>query len=66
MTAWNLKQLKDEMNSNLAMCRTSHERLMCRALCGKEIRQRAHELAATRKLTPGETAIAQEFGYPAH
>lgn len=34
-----------------------------RALGGKEIREKAAEWSAIRKLTPGELAIAQEFGY---
>lgn len=65
MTAWNLKQLKDAMNQDLLMCHTTLEKTMCRVVCGKEIRERAYEIAAVRKLTPGEVAIASKFGYRA-
>lgn len=60
---WNLKQLKDAMNMDLGACHTAFERSMVKAICGKEIRETAERLATTRKLTPGELAIAQEFGF---
>jgi hypothetical protein len=65
MKAWNLKQLYDAHMLDLAMCNTKLESSMCRAIGGKEIRETAERIAATRKLTPGEIAIAEEFGYHA-
>jgi len=61
--AWTIKQLKDALTENLAMCQTAHEQIMCKAVGGKEIREKAIEWARIRKLSPGEVAIAQEFGY---
>ena len=61
---WNLKQLKDAMTADLAMCHSAFERSMCKVICESEIRKRAHEIAALRKLTPGEMAIAEDAGYP--
>ncbi len=63
MKAWNIKQLKEAMNKSLAQCNTQLERDCCKAICGIEIREAAKEFSKTRKLTPGELAIAQEFGY---
>ena len=65
MHPWNLKHLKAALDNDLLECHTALERQLCRTIGGKEIRARAHEIAATRKLTPGEAAIAAEFGYPA-
>lgn len=62
---WNLKQLKDRYNDELVHCYNHFERINYRAIAGREMRRRAHEIAATRPLTPGELAIAEEFGYPA-
>jgi hypothetical protein len=63
LKTWSIRQLRDAMNQDLFMCHTEHERLMVRAICGKEIREHAEQFSKTRKLTPGEIAIAQEFGY---
>lgn len=63
MKAWNLKQLADALTADLAQCHTNLERSMVKAIGGKEIRERAEEIAATRKLTPGEYAIAARYGY---
>lgn len=63
MQAWNLKHLHDAMVRDIDACRTPHERLMCRAICGQEIRETADRLSQTRKLTPGEAAIAAEHGW---
>jgi hypothetical protein len=60
---WNLKQLADALARDLQTCQSSFERGMARAIAGKEIRERAYEIAATRKLTPGEIAIAEQYGY---
>jgi hypothetical protein len=61
--AWNIKQLKERMDGDLAMCHSQFERNMVKAISGKEIRELAEQISATRRLTPGETAIAQEFGF---
>ena len=62
-THWNIKQLQSAMQENLTQCHTALERSMVRAIAGKELRERAVEIAATRKLTPGEIAIAESYGY---
>ena len=62
-TYWNIKQLHNAMLEDLALCHTAFERGMMRAIAGKELRERAAEIAATRKLTPGEIAIAESYGY---
>ncbi len=59
----NIKQLREAMEGDLALCRTSHERINVKAICGAEIRELANQLSAIRRLTPAEVAIAQEFGW---
>ena len=63
MEAWNIKQLKQALEASIAACQSQHEISMCKAIAGKEIRERAQEWAMTRKLTPVEVAIARDFGY---
>ena len=63
MTEWNIKQLAAALASDLQACQTSHERLMVNAIGGREIREAAARFAALRKLTPGEVAIASQYGY---
>lgn len=63
MQAWTIKQLYEAMNNDLTKCQTNHERIMVKAICGKEIREKAIEWSKTRKLTPIEVSIAQGFGY---
>jgi hypothetical protein len=63
MKPWNIKQLKEAMLNDLKECNNDFERSMVTAICGIEIREKAYEFAKTRKLTPGEIAIASEFGY---
>ena len=63
--AWTIKQLRVAMDSSLANCHSQFERSMVKAICGKEMRELAETLSVTRKLTPGEIAIAQEFGFHA-
>lgn len=65
MNERNLKQLADAMARDLAQCRTAFERGMVRAIGGKEIRERAEQIASIRKLTPGEIAIASQYGFRA-
>lgn len=52
-----------KMDDDLKACSNKFERTMVKTICGKEIREKAVEFAKTRKLTPGEVAIAQRFGY---
>jgi ethanolamine ammonia-lyase small subunit len=63
MENWTIKQLKEAMIKDLQACHSDLERSMVKAVCGKEIREKAKEWAKTRKLTPSEIAIASEFGY---
>lgn len=65
MKAWNIKQLKEKMIEDLNACHSDLERSMVKAIGGKEIREKAIEFSMVRKLTPGEVAIASEFGYKA-
>lgn len=62
-TPWTIKQLQEQLERDLTMCQTSHERIMVKAICGKEIREKAIEWAKQRKLTPMEIAIASQYGY---
>jgi hypothetical protein len=65
MNLWNLQQLQSAIQADLALCHSAFERGMVRAIAGKELRERAAEIAASRKLTPGEIAIAESYGYRA-
>lgn len=58
-----IQQLKLAHLDDLKACQTSHERLMCRAINGKQIRDTAEQLAEVRSLTLVERAIAAEFGW---
>ena len=63
MNPWTIKQLAEAMERDLAACQSEFERGMVRAIAGKEIRERARQWAAVRKLTPAEVAIASAYGY---
>lgn len=65
MQALTIKQLAEALNNDYKACHTNLERSMVRAIGGKEIRETAIRLAATRKLTPAELAIAEQHGYRA-
>ena len=62
---WTVTQLQKLLNNDLKSCHTAHERMMIKAIGGKEIRETAIAFAQTRKLTPGEIAIASQYGYRA-
>ena len=62
-TPWNIKHLQSAMQADLALCHTAFERNMVRTIAGKELRERAAEIAAIRQLTPSEIAIAEIYGY---
>lgn len=55
--------LKASLDQDLRQCHTQLEIDCCKAVGGLEIRETAQAIAATRALTPGELAIAREFGY---
>ena len=63
MKHWTIKQLNDAMQKDLMACHTDFERSMVKAICGKEIREKAIEWSKTRKLTPSEVAIASQYGF---
>ena len=62
-TPWTIKHLYEALERDLAQCTTQLERDCCKALGGKEIREKAQQWAKERKLTPMEVAIAQRFGF---
>lgn len=66
LEAWSIKQLKEAMTHDLANCQTDSQRDEVKAFCGNEIKKKAEEFSRIRKLTPGEIAIAEEFGYNAN
>jgi hypothetical protein len=63
MQNWTIKQLKEKLIEDLTLCQTNHERIMVKAISGKEIREKAIEWSKIRKLTPIEVAIASEYGF---
>lgn len=63
MNKWNIRQYYEEMQRDLSACNNDFERSMVRAIAGKELREAAERFASLRKLTPGEVAIAEQFGY---
>ena len=48
---------------DLPACQTALERQCATVIHGKEVRERATRVAATRSLTPGELAIAEAYGW---
>ena len=54
---WTLTGLYRAMLDDLKACNSDFERNMCRAICGKEIKGKAIEIRAMRKLTPGEESV---------
>jgi hypothetical protein len=63
MKSWTIKQLHEQLTIDLSYCQTTHERIMVKAISGKEIREKAIEWSKIRKLTPAEVAIASEYGF---
>ena len=61
LQAWNLKQLHEQLQKDLLLCHTDFERSMVRAIGGKEIREKALQFKAERKLTPIEESILQMY-----
>lgn len=60
---WTLHQLQEMLREDLAACQTANERSCALAIGGAEIREKARLWAQSRKLTPGEVAIASQYGY---
>ena len=60
---WNIHQLEEALQSDLSMCNNEFERINCIAIGGKEIRELASKLQQSGKLTPGQYAIAQKYGF---
>lgn len=56
---WTIKQLYQSMLEDLNACKTDLERMICKTICTKEIREKAKEFKKTRKLTPVEVAILE-------
>lgn len=63
LPAWNVKQLEDLLQEDLTRCHTDFERMMCKTIGGKHIRETAELWSKERKLTPAEVAIAQKYGF---
>ena len=59
---WTITQLYLKMKDELANPNhTKHELIMIETLCKKEIREKALEWKAIRKLTPGEQSILENI-----
>ena len=61
LAAWNIKQLHEALQQDLAKCNSDFERSMVRIIGGKEIREKAKEFRQERKLTPIEEAILAQY-----
>ena len=57
----NIKQLYTAMLCDLNSCQTDFERMMCKIICKKEIKEKAKEFKKIRKLTPVEMAIMENI-----
>lgn len=58
-----IPELYEALQKNLAMCHTQLERDCCKAIGGKELRERAKAIRSYRTLTSYEKRLAAEFGY---
>ena len=63
MKTWNIEKLQEKLKEDLNLCTTNHEKIMVKAIGGKEIREFAIELAKSRKLTTREIFIASNYGF---
>jgi hypothetical protein len=59
MASHTLQSLAAAMRKDLEACRTEGERINVRAICGREIREKAWKIEESRKLTDGETQILE-------
>lgn len=62
MKQWTLVALNQELVKDLAACNSQLERDCCKALCIKEMRELSQSIKATRKPTPGEVAVIEQYG----
>ncbi len=61
---WNIQAMELALQANMQKCHTDFERSMCKAIGGKEIRERAEEMRSSgKKLSPTAIAIAQKYGF---
>ena len=60
---WTLEGLYKALLDDLDFCWNELERSCCKAIAGREIRERAAAIAALRPLTLSEVRIAERFGY---
>lgn len=61
---WTIKDLERSLNEeSLPMCNSDFERCNLKAIHGIEIRRLATYWQSKRKLTPGEVAIAEKYGW---
>lgn len=60
--AWTLTQLWSAMQEDIKQCQTKTERTNVEAICCAEMRQKANEWRAFRKLTPMEETICELVG----
>jgi len=61
---WTIKSAeRDYLERALPMCHTDFERCNLKAIHGIEQRRLANYWQSQRKLTPGEIAIAQKYGW---
>jgi len=60
---WTLEALYQTLQADLDFCWNELERSCCKAIAGREIRERAAAIAALRPLTLSEVRIAERFGY---
>lgn len=63
LAPWNISHLQQALDRDLLQCNNQLERDCCKAIAGREIREKAKEWSKTRKLTPGEISIAMNYGY---
>ena len=61
---WTIKELERSLiEESLPMCNSDFERCNLKAIHGIEIRRLATYWKNKRKLTPGEVAIAEKYGW---
>ena len=59
---WTIFQLEQALQNDYSECTCEFERMNCKAIGGKEIRELAIKTRQTRALTPVEAAIAAKYG----
>jgi hypothetical protein len=59
---WNLQALAMKADDDRKLCRTDHERFMCDTINRKEMRELWCHIKATRKPSPIDLAIVEQWG----